>query len=98
VVDPGGDAERIAGLIEARGIRVERILLTHGHLDHAGGAVALKARLERAAPGGSGAPPAPVPIEGPHEAEAGGRQADAAPGRGNEDGGRQRLLRNKKQE
>jgi glyoxylase-like metal-dependent hydrolase (beta-lactamase superfamily II) len=69
VVDPGGDAERIAGLIEARGIQVERILLTHGHLDHAGGAVALKARLERAAPGGSGAPPAPVPIEGPHEAD-----------------------------
>ena len=68
VVDPGGEAERIAELIEARGICIERILLTHGHLDHAGGAAALKERLERAT-GGSDAPPAPVPIEGPNEAD-----------------------------
>lgn len=68
VVDPGGEIERIAGLIAERGIRVERILLTHGHIDHAAGAAGLEAALERVLlPGG--ARPEPVPIEGPHEAD-----------------------------
>ena len=58
VIDPGGDVPRILAAIAKAGCRVERILLTHGHLDHAGGAAALKAALE-AQQG------APVPIQGP---------------------------------
>jgi glyoxylase-like metal-dependent hydrolase (beta-lactamase superfamily II) len=60
VVDPGGDVPRILDAIDQTGVTVERILLTHGHLDHAGGAAGLAAML-RARPG-AGA----VPIEGPH--------------------------------
>lgn len=41
VVDPGGDLERIIGEVERQGVTVEKILLTHGHLDHCGGAQAL---------------------------------------------------------
>jgi hydroxyacylglutathione hydrolase len=56
VVDPGGDVPRILDAVEQTGIAVERILLTHGHIDHAGGAAELKDRLG-------------APIEGPHEAD-----------------------------
>jgi glyoxylase-like metal-dependent hydrolase (beta-lactamase superfamily II) len=54
VVDPGGDIRRIRAGIEKAGMRVEKIVLTHGHIDHAGGALELKEAL-----GG-------IPIEGPH--------------------------------
>ena len=54
VTDPGGDLERIESAIGERGVTVERILITHGHLDHAGGTKDLAARLQ-------------VPVEGPHE-------------------------------
>jgi hydroxyacylglutathione hydrolase len=57
VVDPGGDLEYIERAIAEVGMRPEKIILTHGHIDHAGGAAELKERL-----GG-------IPIEGPHEAE-----------------------------
>jgi glyoxylase-like metal-dependent hydrolase (beta-lactamase superfamily II) len=57
VVDPGGDVDRIAQAVQQAGIAVERILLTHGHLDHAGGAAELAQALG-------------VPIEGPHRADA----------------------------
>jgi glyoxylase-like metal-dependent hydrolase (beta-lactamase superfamily II) len=57
VVDPGGDLERIEAGIAKAEMTVEKILLTHGHIDHAGGAAELKEKL-----GG-------VPIEGPHEAD-----------------------------
>jgi glyoxylase-like metal-dependent hydrolase (beta-lactamase superfamily II) len=53
VVDPGGDVDRIQEAIGKAGITVEKILLTHGHIDHAGGAAALREAL-----GG-------IPIEGP---------------------------------
>lgn len=43
IVDPGGESARIAH--KAGGLHVEAILLTHGHLDHAGGAADLKALL-----------------------------------------------------
>jgi hydroxyacylglutathione hydrolase len=56
VVDPGGDLERIEEAVSKIGIKVEKILLTHGHIDHAGGATELKARLN-------------VPIEGPHKGD-----------------------------
>lgn len=60
VIDPGGDVERILGAVRELGLTVELILLTHGHIDHAGGAADLKAALE-AAQG------EPVPIEGPDQ-------------------------------
>ncbi len=45
VVDPGGDLDRIAGAIEEVGVKIEKILLTHGHIDHAGGAEDLRESL-----------------------------------------------------
>jgi len=53
IVDPGGDVAVILDAIAQSGITVEKILLTHGHIDHAGGAAELKEKLG-------------VPIEGPH--------------------------------
>lgn len=38
VVDPGGDLDRIAAQVKAQGITLEKVLLTHAHLDHAAGA------------------------------------------------------------
>lgn len=52
VVDPGGEIDRILAAAGARRIVIEKILVTHGHLDHAGAAADLAARLG-------------VPIEGP---------------------------------
>ena len=46
VVDPGGDADEIMANIDSLGLKVEILLLTHGHLDHVGGAMGLKAMLE----------------------------------------------------
>ncbi|MCX7303900.1 MAG: MBL fold metallo-hydrolase [Hyphomicrobiales bacterium] len=56
VVDPGGDVGRILETLEGNGIRVTAIWLTHGHIDHAGGAMDLKDALG-------------VEIVGPHEAD-----------------------------
>ena len=56
-VDPGGDIERLLAVAAQLGVAVEKILLTHGHIDHAGGAGELKERLG-------------VPIEGPQREEA----------------------------
>jgi glyoxylase-like metal-dependent hydrolase (beta-lactamase superfamily II) len=58
VIDPGGDVPNIEEAIAQSGVNVEKIWLTHGHLDHAGGAAELKEKL-----GGK------VPIEGPHIAD-----------------------------
>lgn len=63
VIDPGGDVPRIMAAIERAGCAIDRILITHGHLDHAGGAAELQAMLE-AKQG------AAVPVEGPHPADA----------------------------
>jgi glyoxylase-like metal-dependent hydrolase (beta-lactamase superfamily II) len=48
VIDPGGDVNRLLEAIGKIGARVEKIVLTHGHIDHAGGAAALKEALEAA--------------------------------------------------
>ena len=56
VIDPGGDIPRIEAAIKQSGATVEKILLTHGHIDHAGGAAELSEKLA-------------VPIEGPHRAD-----------------------------
>ena len=53
VIDPGGDIESILREIKNKKIEIERILLTHGHLDHVGGATDLAEQLS-------------VPVEGPH--------------------------------
>ncbi len=45
VVDPGGEAPRIRDTLRAHKVTAESILLTHGHLDHAGGAAELKRLL-----------------------------------------------------
>jgi hydroxyacylglutathione hydrolase len=56
VVDPGGDLADIQAAIAKLGITIEKILLTHGHIDHAGGAEDLRNALG-------------VKIEGPHAAD-----------------------------
>jgi glyoxylase-like metal-dependent hydrolase (beta-lactamase superfamily II) len=57
IVDPGGDIERIIAEVERQGVVVDKILLTHGHLDHCGGAKALADHYA-------------VQIEGPHREDA----------------------------
>ena len=42
VIDPGGDAVSIVKEITKAGLKIEKIVLTHGHFDHTDGAVALR--------------------------------------------------------
>jgi len=56
VIDPGGDLPEIERAIADAKVTVDKIWLTHGHVDHVGAAAELKARLK-------------VPIEGPHRAD-----------------------------
>lgn len=56
VVDPGGDIDRIIAEVKRLGLTVEKVLLTHGHIDHVGGAKKLAIQLN-------------VPIIGPHIAD-----------------------------
>ena len=44
VIDPGGDIERILQTLTDEGLTLEKILVTHGHIDHAGGVAALAGR------------------------------------------------------
>jgi hydroxyacylglutathione hydrolase len=53
-VDPGGDLDRLKAAAAQSGATIEKILLTHGHIDHCGQAGILAEELN-------------VPIEGPHE-------------------------------
>jgi glyoxylase-like metal-dependent hydrolase (beta-lactamase superfamily II) len=53
IVDPGGDVERILGAAQKMGATVEKIILTHAHLDHCAASDVLRQQLS-------------VPIEGPH--------------------------------
>ena len=54
VIDPGGDIERVLNFLDQEKLTLAKILVTHGHIDHAGGVAALAARTG-------------VPIEGPQE-------------------------------
>ena len=45
VVDPGGEIDQILKVLDDRAIAASAIWLTHGHIDHAGGAMELKERL-----------------------------------------------------
>jgi glyoxylase-like metal-dependent hydrolase (beta-lactamase superfamily II) len=56
VIDPGGDVPLIRRTIEKTGVSVKQIWLTHGHVDHVGGAAELRDALK-------------VPIVGPHIAD-----------------------------
>jgi hydroxyacylglutathione hydrolase len=55
-VDPGGDLDRLKAAAAKAGVTIEKILVTHGHIDHCGSAGVLAQELG-------------VPIEGPHEAD-----------------------------
>lgn len=56
VVDPGGDIDKVLAVLEDNAINAGAIWLTHGHIDHAGGAMELKEALG-------------IEIIGPHEAD-----------------------------
>lgn len=56
IVDPGGDVPQILEAVKRFGVDVEKIILTHGHLDHAGGVSDLVAALK-------------LKVEGPHIAD-----------------------------
>jgi len=56
VVDPGGDLDQILAAVAKTGAMLEKILLTHGHIDHCGGTAELKRQTG-------------VPVEGPQKEE-----------------------------
>jgi hydroxyacylglutathione hydrolase len=55
-VDPGGDLPKLKAAAQQAGVTIEKILLTHGHIDHCGSAGIFAEELG-------------VSIEGPHEAD-----------------------------
>lgn len=57
LIDPGGDVERLMQAVARQGVTLAKILLTHGHMDHAGAAGVLSGRLG-------------IPIEGPQREDA----------------------------
>ncbi len=56
VVDPGGDIDKVLAVLKDNAINAGAIWITHGHIDHAGGAMELKDALG-------------IEIIGPHEAD-----------------------------
>ncbi|MFA5938501.1 MAG: MBL fold metallo-hydrolase [Sinimarinibacterium sp.] len=54
LVDAGGEPQRLLDAAQRRGVTLEKLLVTHGHLDHVGAVAELAERLS-------------LPIEGPHE-------------------------------
>lgn len=57
LVDPGGDVELLLAEVDKAGVRLEKLLLTHAHVDHVGGTLAIARRLN-------------LPILGPQEGDA----------------------------
>ncbi len=56
LVDPGGDLDRLKLAVERSGVTLQKLLITHGHIDHCGQAGTLAKELG-------------LKIEGPHEAD-----------------------------
>ena len=56
VVDPGGDLPEVLQVVNDEKLQLEKILLTHAHLDHAAATAELARRFS-------------LPIEGPHEGD-----------------------------
>ncbi|MBS0255939.1 MAG: MBL fold metallo-hydrolase [Proteobacteria bacterium] len=56
LVDPGGDLDRLKAAVAKAGVTLEKLLVTHGHIDHCGQTGQLARELN-------------LPIEGPHEAD-----------------------------
>jgi glyoxylase-like metal-dependent hydrolase (beta-lactamase superfamily II) len=56
VIDPGGDLDQVLAAVQENGVQLQKILLTHAHIDHAGGTAELARRLQ-------------LPIEGPHRGD-----------------------------
>lgn len=52
-IDPGGQVDDLLRIADEQGVTLDRIFITHGHIDHAGGAAEMAERLN-------------IPIEGPH--------------------------------
>lgn len=57
LIDPGGEIDRLIDAAKRREVKLVKLLITHGHIDHAGGAAALAQRLS-------------LPIEGPQQEDA----------------------------
>ncbi len=57
IIDPGGEIDRLKQAIDTFGGKPEKILLTHGHLDHVGGTAELAEQLG-------------LPVIGPHRDDA----------------------------
>jgi len=57
IVDPGGEVERILSAVKNHNVTVDKIILTHGHLDHVGGTEALAESLN-------------IPVIGPEKEDA----------------------------
>ena len=57
IVDPGGEVERILSAVKNHNVTVDKIILTHGHLDHVGGTEALVESLN-------------IPVIGPEKEDA----------------------------
>ncbi len=56
LIDPGGDIEQLLAAVKEEQVTLDKLLLTHGHLDHVGGAEVLAKQLK-------------IPIIGPHKAD-----------------------------
>jgi hydroxyacylglutathione hydrolase len=52
-IDPGGEIDKLMAAVKEQGVTLTKIFLTHGHLDHAGAANAIRTKTG-------------VTIEGPH--------------------------------
>jgi hydroxyacylglutathione hydrolase len=57
IVDPGGDIEQIMAAVEKMDVTIEKVILTHGHMDHCAASAQLRDQLE-------------IPIEGPERGDA----------------------------
>ncbi len=57
IVDPGGDVERVLGVLEQMGAAAEKVILTHAHMDHCAASDVLRRQFD-------------IPIEGPHKGDA----------------------------